>query len=196
MPGQLLTLSSPVLHKYLFHRSLEGVDVAKVKGFEVFLAEDGRAGAPSLENNVFILSIFDDEVKNIVELAGIVSIADHIEVKFLSWFKEGMFFLGLEDGDFLPGESMKLCLDLGIVDDRHLKEVVLEDLYLSEVKFFGSDYYFGTIGVGTDVEEVRLVVVGPNNVDVKRKGDLSQLASDEGDFKFLVVFGVDDALLW
>ena len=56
-------------------------------------------------------------MKNIIEFTCIISIADDIEIELLSWFQESMLDLWLEDRNLLPGKSMELSLNFGVVDD-------------------------------------------------------------------------------
>ena len=119
-------------------------------------------------------------MKYIVEFAGIISIADNIEFQSLSRFQESVFDLRLEDRYLLAGEGMELRLDFGIVHNCHLLMVILQHLHLSKIELFGGHCHFGSIRVGADVEQMRLVVIGADDVNVEREGDLAQLGSYQG----------------
>jgi hypothetical protein len=61
---------------------------------------------------------------------------------------------------------MELCLDLRIVDDRHLQKVVLKHLDLPEVQLFWRDYDFGAIRICANIKKIRLIVVSADDIDV------------------------------
>lgn len=64
-------------------------------------------------------------MKNIIEFAGIISIANNIKFKSFPRFQKCMFYFGFEYGDLLPGESMELCFNFGIVDNGNFLEIIL-----------------------------------------------------------------------
>ena len=63
-------------------------------------------------------------MENVVELGGIIGIANDIKLQFFSRFQKGMFDFRFEDGNFLSGEGMEFSLDFRIVDNSHFQGVI------------------------------------------------------------------------
>jgi hypothetical protein len=117
LPCQFLTLSSSILNENFLDSCLVSIYIAEVKRLKVLFTENCRSSSFGFQDNVLVFSIFHHEMKNIIELTCIISIADDIEIELLSWFQESMLHLWLEDRNLLPGKSMELSLNFGVVDD-------------------------------------------------------------------------------
>lgn len=61
---------------------------------------------------------------------------------------------------------MELCLNFRVINYRNFEEVIFKHLYLAEIKLFWCDYNFRPVRIGADVEKIRLVIIGANNVDI------------------------------
>jgi hypothetical protein len=85
------------LNENLFDCGLECVNVTEIQLFEVIIAVNCRTNASCLQNDVFVFSVFDNEMENVVEFGGIISIANHIKLQFLSRLQEGMLDFRFEN---------------------------------------------------------------------------------------------------
>ena len=103
-----------------------------------------------------------------------------------------MFYLGFADGDLLAGKSVELSLDLGVIDNGDFLIIIFQNVDESKVKLFWSDRNLGPIRIGANVEEMRLVIVGANNIHVKRKCDFSKFRCNESNLQFLRRFLIND----
>jgi hypothetical protein len=145
LPCDFLAFSSSILDKNLFDCCLESVDVAEIQLFKIIITVNCGTNASSFQNDIFILTVLDDEVENIVEFRGIVSVANDIELQFFSRFQKRMLNFGFEDGYFLSGKGMEFSFDFRIVNDGHFQGVIFQDFNLTEIEFFRSDSHFWAI---------------------------------------------------
>lgn len=83
----------------------------------------------------------------------------------------------LEDRYFLPGKSMELSFNFGIIDHCNFQKVILENLNLAKIKFLWRNNYLRAIRISADIKKIGLIIIGSNYIDVKREGNLSQFAS-------------------
>ncbi len=108
-------------------------------------------------------------MQNIAEFAGIISIADNVKLQFFTRLEESMLYFRFENGNFLSCESMELCFNLRIVDNSNFEEIIFKNFHLSKVKLFWSDNHLRTIRIRTDIQQIRLIIIGTDDIDVQRK---------------------------
>lgn len=135
-------------------------------------------------------------MKNIVELRSIVSVADDVKLKLFARLQEGVLDLGLENGYLLSGKGMKLGLDFGVVNNGNLQSVVLQDFNLPKIQFLRHHSNLGPIRIGTNIQQTRLIIIRPYNVQIQRQRNFPQFACDQSYLQLLGLTLIDNSILW
>ena len=61
---------------------------------------------------------------------------------------------------------MELCFYLRIVDNCHFEEIIFKNFHLSKVKLFWCDNHLRSIRICTNIQQIRLIIVGTDDIDV------------------------------
>lgn len=139
----------------------------KLNHVKFLLTEERRANTFSLEYHIHVNALLDDEMQDVLNFDGVISIAKHFYVHGFGWLQHAMLNHRLEDGHLVLREGMKVSLDFGFIGDGDFLSIVFKDGDLLEVKFLGCHLHDWTDRARHDVDDVRQAIVAPDDVDLQ-----------------------------